>query len=518
LNFGDSDIQQMTKLNITQEQVSSHIDRFINGFENIRLIRPCTVGDGIEIIPESEIKKYNDIYHNAALAGQAMKFVPASGAATRMFKDLQSFINQYYTDKHQQETRGTKFDNSEHGNLHDIMKNIRKFAFFDELNSTITDHDLDIERLIKEKNYNPILTHLLTSVGLNYAELPKALIKFHQYENHSRSAIEEHLVEGTGYVIDDNQKVRIHFTISEPYYHIIMKHVDQIVKKYRKSGFEFDIGFSFQKSSTNTIAVDMDNRPFRDEEGELLFRPGGHGALLENLNDLDGEIIFVKNIDNVVPDRLKGETYKYKCLLGGYLISIQNEVFSYLKLLSESNVGEEQLKSIIFFMEERLNIKISETTIKRSKSEKIKHLYEMLNRPIRVCGMVKRRGEPGGGPFWVGENDHESLQIVETPQIDKNDIEQLSLLESSTHFSPTDLVCGVRDFNGNQFDLLSFRDPETGFITVKSKRGRKLKALELPGLWNGSMAHWITVFVEVPIITFNPVKTVNDLLRSEHLP
>ncbi|RMG37720.1 MAG: DUF4301 family protein, partial [Methanobacteriota archaeon] len=294
-------------------------------------------------------------------------------------------------------------------------------------------------------------------------------------------------------------------------------YLQSVSPKYEGTNHHLEITYSFQKPSTDTIAVDLENRPLRDEEGRLIFRPGGHGALLENLNDLKGDIIFIKNIDNVVPDRLKPPTFQYKKVLAGYLIWLQRNIYHYLEKLTGED-WEEHLNELVQFIAENLNQKITVSLERFDRPEERRnYLFNFLNRPIRVCGMVKNEGEPGGGPFWVEEaNGEESLQIVESAEVDLHSPDQLNIWKASTHFNPVDLVCGVRDYQGNPFNLLAFTNPESGIITRKSLNGQDIKALELPGLWNGGMAKWITVFVEVPIITFNPVKTIFDLLRAEH--
>ncbi len=378
---------------------------------------------------------------------------------------------------------------------------------------------MDIESLLSRGQYKNILEYILTAKGLDYADLPKGLIKFHRYPDHSRTPFEEHLVEAAAYVKDRNGVARIHFTISPEHEGAIKNHIERVRDRYEKSGVKYEITFSYQKPSTDTVAVDLENRPFRDAEGKLVFRPGGHGALLENLYELEGDIIFIKNIDNVVPDRLKGETYLYKRVLGGLLVELQKQIFQYLDRISKGDLNEPLIEEIIGFASDRLYIVLPKRIGQGTKEEKADFLFSRLNRPLRVCGIVKNQGEPGGGPFWVEHADGtSSMQIVESSQVNMKSAGQKEIWESSTHFNPVDLVCGVRDYLGKAFNLMNFTDPETGFISTKSYEGRELKALELPGLWNGGMANWNTVFVEVPIITFNPVKTVFDLLRKEHQP
>ena len=355
--------------------------------------------------------------------------------------------------------------------------------------------------------------------GLNYAHHPKGSIKFHHYPDSSRTALEEHLIEALNYAKDDNNIARIHFTISPEQSELVRAIIDRAKKQHKENGYSIDVTYSYQKPSTDTIAVTINNKPFTDKDGELVFRPAGHGALLENLNDLKGDIIFIKNIDNIVPDHLREETYRFKKILAGYLIELKSKIDSYLNQLEQTPVNDSLIPEILEFAANKLSIYFKSNFSSLSKEEKVKILFEKLNRPLRVCGMVKNEGHAGGGPFWVEEKDGSvSLQIVEKTQIDLEDESQRKILESSTHFNPVDLVCAVKDYRGKPFNLLKFTNPDSGLITVKSKEGKELKALELPGLWNGSMAKWITVFVEVPKITFNPVKEVNDLLWKEHQP
>ncbi len=363
------------------------------------------------------------------------------------------------------------------------------------------------------------MEYLLEDKGLGYGKLPKGLLKFHHYDSANRVALEEHLVEAAKYGTSKNGKAIVHFTVSPEHMEKFAEQVHKVKAKYENEfKVTYDISFSVQKSSTDMIAVDMENEPFREKDGSLLFRPGGHGALIENLNDLNANLIFIKNIDNVVPDRLKKTTTVYKKAIGGLLLKLQSEAFELLKGLDKRN-DPELIKRVAEFAKTELNIKIPQDFEGLNLNDKKSFLHRHLNRPIRICGMVKNEGEPGGGPFWVKNSKGEvSLQVVESSQVNSNDDAQMEILKSSTHFNPVDLVCGIKNYNGESFDLHKFIDPETGFISIKSKDGKNLKAQELPGLWNGAMADWITIFVEVPVITFNPVKTVNDLLRPQHQP
>lgn len=518
LIFDKEDINQIRARGITPEEVISQIETLKNGIPFIKLQRPCTIGDGITILQESEIERLGEIYLQAALSERVMKFVPASGAASRMFKSLVSFYNRYKNIDGRHIVAEADEDN-DHNTLVQFINGIKRFAFYDDLKEAMSKDGLDIEALISKGQYKDVLEYTLTPKGLNLANLPKGLIKFHQYPDYSRSPFEEHLFIAATYKRDRNGVARVHFTVSPEHEETIKHYIEKVRSRYEKPGIKLEINFSVQKPSTDTIAVDLDNKPFRDKNGRLVFRPGGHGALLENLNNLKGDIIFIKNIDNVVPDRLKDEVFVYKKALCGYLIELQKEIFGYLERLSIRNVDDKQLNQMLEFARDRLSATAPQGIEHGSRNEKIDFLFSKFNRPLRVCGMVKNEGEPGGGPFWVEHEDKTlSLQIVESSQVDMRSYKQRTIWESATHFNPVDLVCGVRDYKGRPFNLMKFTDPTAGFISFKSQDGRKLKVLELPGLWNGGMANWNTVFVEVPIITFSPVKTVIDLLRKEHQP
>ena len=411
-----------------------------------------------------------------------------------MFKNLFEFLGADY------DAPETKFEKT-------FFEQIEKFAFYDDLNAACEKMSgKDISALVSEGNYKAVVAALLEAAGLNYGALPKGLLKFHRYEDGNRTPLEEHLVEGALYAANKNGKVNVHFTVSPEHRRLFEALVaDKAAVYAKKYGVDYNVTFSEQKPSTDTIAADMDNQPFRDN-GKLLFRPGGHGALIENLNDLDADVIFIKNIDNVVPDKLKGDTVLYKKLIAGVLVALQQKAFAYLELLDSGRYTHEQVIEILQFLQKNLE-----------DAELVLYLKEKLNRPMRVCGMVKNVGEPGGGPFLAYNSDGTiSLQILESSQIDMDDPEKKEMFEKGTHFNPVDLVCAVRDYKGRKFDLVNFVDKATGFISYKSKNGKDLKALELPGLWNGAMSDWNTVFVEVPLGTFNPVKTVNDLLRDQH--
>ncbi len=515
--FTEKDLEQITSKGISPETVERQVERFKTGFPFIRLAAPAVPGNGLLAFDKKEVKEMEAFFDENKEDYGILKFVPASGAASRMFRKLFAF-RQAFSGSPEEINRLEKENDLQ--SLGYFFKNLEKFAFYTVLSEVLQKDDFDIEILRQQKDYNLILDYLLTDKGLNYGRLPKALLHFHLYPEGPRRAFEEHLVEAAHYAADKERVARVHFTVSPEHQHEFEEAVASIREKYEKR-FEvrFEVNYSQQKPSTDAVAVDMNNRPFREEDGSLLFRPGGHGALIENLNDLKGEIIFVKNIDNIVPDRLRCTTYLYKKVIAGLLFRLQEKTFDYLDKLEEGNLSEEALDEIKTYAREQLNIYIPIAYEGYEKMEKVDFLFGKLNRPMRVAGMVKNEGEPGGGPFWViNEDDELSLQIVESSQINLKDAEQQKIVFGATHFNPVDLVCGVRDYQGNPFALRDFVDPQSGFISVKSKDGRELKAQELPGLWNGAMADWITLFVETPLITFNPVKTINDLLRPQHQP
>jgi hypothetical protein len=514
--FTESDLKQISDRGIDLRTVEQQITHFRKGFPFANLVKPAVKGDGIQVYASGRIEELERYYDKHSGDLKVVKFVPASGAASRMFRNLFSFIEHVNRDDqdHMLEEE-TSFDS-----VHYFTEHLQDFAFYPELARVMQANGLSLEKCLHKKDYASVIEFLVDEKGLGYGNLPKGLILFHSYEVQSRRAMEEHLVEAALYATGNDGKARVHFTISPEHSEKFGAALAEVKPDYEESyNVQLDVSFSYQKSSTDTISVGMDNKPFREKDGSLVFRPGGHGALIENLKAIDADIVFIKNIDNVVPDRLKAETVKYKKALAGLLLSLQQQAFTYLHLLQDKDAEPDQLEDIRLFAEKNLSIYIPGKYDELSDSEKGRFLQRLLNRPIRVCGMVQNEGEPGGGPFWVKNSKGEILlQIVESSQIDQDNPEQKAILNASTHFNPVDLVCAFRDFHGNFFDLTRFIDPETGFISIKSKNGKSLKALELPGLWNGAMAGWITVFAEVPIITFNPVKTINDLLRQQHLP
>lgn len=495
----------LVKKGISEQQIEEQLACFEKGFPFLKLDAAASIEKGMMAPAENEVKAYLEAWDTYKEGEKIIvKFVPASGAASRMFKNLFEFLGAEYN------TPKTDFEKK-------FFDHIHSFAFYNDLNAACMDNTgKNIDALIAEKDYKPVVANLLEAVGLNYGALPKGLLKFHRYADGVRTPLEEHLVEGALYAAGKTGKVNVHFTVSTEHRELFTKLVEEKVAIYaKKYGVEYSVSFSEQKPSTDTVAADMENNPFRDN-GKLLFRPGGHGALIENLNDLDADVIFIKNIDNVVPDRLKGDTVTYKKLIAGVLVTLQKQAFEYLELLDSGKYSHAQLEEIIRFLQQTLCCR--KPDIKDLEdAELVIYLRKKLNRPMRVCGMVKNVGEPGGGPFLAYNSDDTiSLQILESSQIDMNDPAKKEMFEKGTHFNPVDLVCAVRDYKGNKFNLVQYVDKATGFISYKSKSGRELKALELPGLWNGAMSDWNTVFVEVPLSTFNPVKTVNDLLREQH--
>lgn len=481
--FKEGDIKHIEQKGITSEQIRTQLQQFRDGIEPLFLEGSATVGDGIVRLGDSAINKYVAAYSEHQV--ESIKFVPASGAATRMFKLLFQFL---------EERKTTKNESS----FNQFFDNLEQFAFYDDLQEA---YESRYNQPISKNERRKIAKVLLEDHGLGYSNLPKGLLKFHKYETEISTPVQEHLNEGHSYA-KGSEGIKIHFTVSPEHLGRFENHVANLVSELQ-SETPINVEFSIQQEHTDTIAVDLDNEPFRTVTGELYFRPAGHGALLENLNALDADVIFIKNIDNVVKQEFRKETNVYKKALAGLMLQYQQEVFD---LLRRADKGENIIEEGISLLAQfgwRGEIKPDEVA-------------SLLNRPIRVCGMVKNEGEPGGGPFWVRIQNKHSLQIVESSQIRKKSIDQRSIFESGTHFNPVDLICGVRNYKGEKFDLLNFRDKESGFITEKTHQGRKLRALELPGLWNGSMAYWNTVFVEVPLSTFNPVKTVLDLLKEPH--
>ena len=495
----EKDLKQIAQRGISEEQIKTQLHQFETGFPFLKLEAAAAVGRGIVAPTEEERKQYVEAWEQYKAAGhRIVKFVPASGAASRMFKNMFAFVDAPY------DVPTTDFEKK-------YFDEIENFAFYDALDAVCQKNEgKGIKALIAEGNYKAVAANMLKKEGLNYGQLPKGMLLFHKYPEGARTPMEEHLVEGALYAAS-NGEAHVHFTVSHDHLDFFKQKVAEKAGGFaEKYGIKYDITFSEQKPSTDTLAANTDNTPFRDDDGSLLFRPGGHGALIENLNEIDADVVFIKNIDNVVPDRLKPETVEWKQVIAGVLVTLQQKAFNYLRIL-DHGATEAQLQEIAQFVKECLCVDPKDNVVDAG------YLRCKLDRPMRVCGVVKNVGEPGGGPFLTYNQDGTvSLQILESSQIDTQNEEYMKMFTQGTHFNPVDLVCAVKDYLGNPYHLPEFVDKTTGFISSKSKGGKELKALELPGLWNGAMSDWSTVFVEVPLGTFNPVKTVNDLLRPQH--
>ncbi len=510
-----NDTKQLFEKNITEQQVAEQLARLKRGTVFARLVCPATIGKGIKQMDESERQHYIEVFENDKEYYRLVKFVPASGAASRMFKDLFSFIEQFDNRCLPNDYLQNHPDNA----VTQFFNNLKHFAFYEQLNHTVQNlYGKDLDTLMRENKLVDIAKALLSENGMSYGKLPKALLLFHRYKDFCRMAIEEHFCEAAEYACNTDGTAKLHFTVSPEHKTLFRKAIEDLRSHYEQTyHIQLEIDLSTQKPSTDTIALDVDGAPFRNADGSLLFRPGGHGALIENLNELREEIVFIKNIDNVSVESKATSGFSYKKALAGYLMHLQQRCFEYLELLDDGSLSDAEIDEIIGFARDELTIDIPAFIDDYSSIEKIDFLYERLNRPMRVCGVVRNDGEPGGGPYWVRNADDEaSLQIVESSQINHENAEQECIFRDATHFNPVDLVCGCWNYMGEAFNLTDFVDPSTAFISNKSQGGRELKALELPGLWNGAMADWITVFVEVPTATFNPVKTVNDLLKDMH--
>lgn len=505
--------QYFLEKEIDLQNIESQISKFKKGIIPSKLIKPAIIGEGVYAPSENRNNYYINLYLENLEYRKIVKFVPASGAASRMFKDIFACVDELKQNQNNQAAIICKFPK-----VSEVINNLENFAFYNDLIFSLSKRKLCLNDLISSKDYLSIFNTLLDINGLNYSSLPKALLHFHKYENEVRLAIDEHLVEGAFYAQNFNKDVDIHFTISpehEVWFNENLKNKISIFEQ--RFGVNYNISYSFQHPSTDTIAVDLENNVFFDENNKIVFRPAGHGALIKNLNEIDADLIFIKNIDNITTDSKRESTYKYKKIIAGILLDKETTIHGNLELLAQENCSDEDVAQIAEYIEKELHESLILNFNNFTQKDKIDYLTTVLNRPIRVCGMVKNEGEPGGGPFYVlDKHGKSSLQIVEKSQIDVKDENQNEILKKSTHFNPVDIVASVVDFKGHKFNLLDFTDEDTYLISEKSKDGKTLKALELPGLWNGAMANWITFFVEVPLETFSPVKEINDLLRPEH--
>ncbi len=507
MELSAKDLETLRKKGISEAKLQEQLSMLKNGFPYLKIDSAVTPGHGLTVASSDLIRQSEEMWEKYLASGaKVMKMVPASGAASRMFKNLYEFFN-------------GKSDKPDNDFMKKFFENIEKFAFFGHLNFLCLQlFGYSIDTLIKQGRYKDVIDVLLNKNGLNYGKLPKALLEFHKEMGGSRTPLQEHLAEGAQYAAGKNGKVHLHFTVSEDHESLVKAKLEEIkAVMQHEYGVEYDITLSVQKPSTDTVASLMDGTPYR-ENGEFFFRPGGHGALIENLNDLDADVIFIKNIDNLVPDALRQPTITYKMVLGGILVGVKAKLNKYCERLAKGVPSGEELVEMLDFLHHKLCISHDKTD--EMNPEQLRDfLFNKFNRPTRICGMVKNEGEPGGGPFLAYNPDGTvSPQILESSQINPNDKDAQKLLKEATHFNPVDLVVCIKDYKGNKFNLPDYVDKATGFISIKSREGVGIKALELPGLWNGAMSDWNTVMIEVPVETFNPVKTVNDLLRPTHQP
>lgn len=500
------DLELLKQKGISESEVEAQLQRFVTGFPYLKIEDAARVGAGIFRLDNEEVQdalqRWKEYLNHG---GVVCKFVPASGAASRMFKALFEYVD------------GGTDELKEGSPVADLINNMDKLPFLPELRAAVQKmYGKTLDELLKEGKNRDIIAAIVNPEGMNYGGLPKGLLKFHSYPEGSRTPVEEHLMEGAQTAANSKGIVNLHFTVSANHRKLFEEKLSEVIPATEaKTGVKFNVSMSEQKPSTDTIAVNPDNTPFI-EDGHLLFRPGGHGALIQNLNDIESAVVFIKNIDNVVPDSKRADTIKYKEVLGGLLLQVHDQIEEDLVALEEKLYTPEDLKSMLAYLKDVLNVKDASVE-KLDDDSVVEYIKNKLNRPLRVCGMVRNEGEPGGGPYIAYNPDGStSPQILESNQIDPANEDYKKMMSTATHFNPVDLVCYIKDIHGKKFDLPSHVDPATGFISSKSSHGKELRAMELPGLWNGAMSDWNTVFVEVPISTFNPVKTVNDLLRPAH--
>ena len=499
--FSEKDIRKINKLGLTPSDVEKQMVTYRHGSNYLKLNRPCAINDGILSVKKAAMDELIKLYDKEAGKFRLLKFVPASGAASRMFAEWFSAL----------EKGG--FDSPVLNQS--FLRDLKKYPFY-----SLIKQNKHASQFIDQKNIKRLLDYILSANGLNFGWLPKALIPFHLYpEGEARTALEEHLFDAAQYVRGAGDVCGLHFTISEEHKKDITKKIKALKPKYENMcRIKYKISSSVQSPSTNMLAVDENNLPLRDAGGNLIFRPGGHGSLLKNLQNLDADFIFIKNIDNIVPEKLLKKILPYKKMLGGLALQIQQEIFAILRQMENDELDSTQIEKIKNYCYSRLNIVFPDTISRQSLKIQKKIIFYLMNRPLRVCAIVRNEGEPGGAPFWVEERDgNQTLQIIESGHVDKNSPEQMAIWSAAQYFNPVDLVCCTKNYRGEKFNLDDYVNKSAYLITMKNEKGRSLKALESPGLWNGGMAYWNTVFVELPLIVFNPVKTVYDLLRTEHL-
>ena len=515
MGFSSLDFVQIYEHGVPLKNIQQQLSFFRNGIAKSNLVGPATLFNGILKLSENNFQEKAAFFDENKSNFKLEKFVPASGAASRMFKFLIAFLNDFDIEN---ETINAYINKKKDTELSIFIVGLEKFPFFKTIDKKLREEFSDFESLDKDSKNYYFIKLLLAKDFFDFANKPKGALPFHKYQKRIVTPVEEHLQECVYYASSNNSS-NLHFTMSEAHLGQFETIINAIkIEAERKSETTINVSYSYQNKNTDTIAVDSQNNPFRDENGRLFFRPGGHGALIENLNNLDADIVFIKNIDNVIQNNIE-KTARYKKALAGILIELQHQIFKYLHAIEANEIQEESIDEIVLFLEEKLNVRIPYDFYKLSFENKLIEVKSVLDKPIRVCGMVKNEGEAGGGPFWVKDKDNSiSLQIVESSQVDLSNENQKNILNASTHFNPVDLVCGIKNYKKEKFDLTQFVDHNSGFIVEKTTFGRKIKSYELPGLWNGAMANWITIFVQVPLITFNPVKSVNDLLKSAHQP
>jgi len=519
--FAAGDLRQIERLGIARKEAERQIGQLIDPPPFAVIDRPCVINDGISVIQSDDHSRMIALYQDAANQSRLTKFVPASGAATRMFHHLLSISNESPPPDRRALVKRSK-DGEEAASCAVLfLDHLDKFAFSPSLYALLTDSGIDVSQLQDGAEIKKLLQLLLYDDhrGLGFSTLPKGLIPFHINQKVASTALDEHIAEAVAYARDRDGVCRLHLTVAESFLTIWQETVAKAKVRWRESaGVDLSIQFSVQSKATDTIALTGDNQPFRLPDGSILFRPGGHGALIYNLEQLEGDIILIKNIDNVAPEHRRADTVLWKQLLTGYLLDRQSKSFAIQESLSDGDVTAESLDSALQFLEDDFGVSLAPGIVRATADEKAAYIKNTLDRPMRVCGVVRNDGEPGGGPFWVRTESGVTRQIVESSQINTSNPEQAAHIFEATHFNPVDLVLGVRDRNGKPYPLLDYVDYETSFVSRKSQGGRTLKALEHPGLWNGAMALWNTLFVEVPLSTFSPVKTIIDLLRIEHQP
>jgi len=495
------DLRQINKLGLTPRDVENQIDTYRHGSNYLKLNRACVINDGILSIKKAAMIELIKIYDREAGKFKLLKFVPASGAASRMFAEWFLAMGKGGFDP-------PMLNQS-------FLRDLKKYPFY-----SFIQQNKHAAQFIEQKNIKNLLDYILSVDGLNFGWLPKALIPFHYYRaGEARTALEEHIFEAAQYVCGAGDICHLHFTISQEHKKEVTKKIKSVKSKYeRLYRIKYKISTSVQSPSTNILAVDKNNLPMRDAGGNLIFRPGGHGSLLKNLQDLDADFIFIKNIDNIVPEKLMKKILPYKKMLGGLALQIQHKIFTILRELENDGLDSAQIECFKKYCLRKLYITFPESMLKQTLNKQKKIIFSSLNRPLRICAIVRNEGEPGGAPFWVEENDgNQTLQIIESGHVDKSNPQQMGVWSAAQYFNPVDLVCCTKNYRGEKFNLDNYVNKDAYLITLKNEKGRSLKALESPGLWNGGMAYWNTVFVELPLIVFNPVKTVDDLLRSEHL-